>query len=73
MADESFKELGVWRRVVIIVLAPIVCAVSFVVVVAILIPCGIWNGVVWSLYWLRYKFFGVPIPPKCPFPPEDAS
>jgi ABC-type transport system involved in cytochrome c biogenesis permease subunit len=73
MVDESFRELPVWRRIILLLLAPIVMPVSFVVVAAILIPCAIWNGVVWSLYWVRYKLFGVPIPPKCPLPPENVS
>ncbi|MHC4068356.1 MAG: hypothetical protein ACYS18_04570 [Planctomycetota bacterium] len=64
--NKSFEEPSLWRRIIIWLLAPIVMVVSFVVVGVILIPCAIWNGFVWSLYWVRYKVFGIPIPPKCP-------
>ncbi|MHC4068796.1 MAG: nucleotidyltransferase family protein [Planctomycetota bacterium] len=66
--NKSFDEPSLWRRVIGWLLAPIVMPVSFIVVVIILIPCAIWNGFVWSLYWVRYKVFGIPIPPK--YPPE---
>lgn len=73
MANERFNEFPLCRRIILLLLAPIVMLASFVVLAAILIPCAIWNGLVSLLYWLRYKLFGVPIPPKYPFPPEDAS
>ena len=72
MANKSFKELPAWRRLVLLLLMPIVLTTSFIVLAIIMIPCAIWNGIVWSLYWARYKLFGIPIPPKGFIPPEDA-
>ena len=64
--NKSLDEQPLWRRIIVFLLAPIVMLVSFIVVAVIMIPCAIWNGFVWSLYWVRYKLFGIPIPPKCP-------
>jgi hypothetical protein len=37
----------------------------------ILLPVAIWNGIVYLIYWVRYKFTGKPIPPKAPLPPNS--
>ena len=70
MTDQRFKKIRVFRYILILLLIPIVLPVSFIVVMLIVIPCAVWNAIVWSIYWLRFKLFGVPIPPKCPVPPE---
>ena len=62
--DRNFGELPHWRRATIVVLIPLVLpALLFVVLFLSLVMA--WNSFVYSLHWLRWKLFGVSIPPMC--------
>jgi hypothetical protein len=62
----NFGQLPLWRRVILLLLAPIVFPVSLLVVLLFLTPVAIVNGICYGVYWVRWKIVGVPIPPKAP-------
>ncbi len=52
------------RRFVVLLLTLIVMPIGFICVFLILLPVCIWNGAMWCIYWLRWKLYGIPLPPK---------
>jgi hypothetical protein len=62
----QFGQLPLWRRIVLLMLAPIVFLVSLLVVLLFLAPVALVNGCCYVVYWVRWKMLGVPIPPKAP-------
>jgi hypothetical protein len=67
---QDFSEWPLSKKVLMTPLLPIVFLSGFVVLMLILLPVAIWNGIVYLIYWVRYKFTGKPIPPKAPLPPN---
>jgi hypothetical protein len=66
----NFGDLPLWRRVVLVVLIPFVLpAVALVFLLLTLIL--VWNSSVYGVYWLRWKMFGIPIPPLGPQSPAE--
>jgi hypothetical protein len=55
--------LIILKRVVLVLLIPVVFPVAVVFMVLLLIPIACWNSAVYAVLWLRWKCFGVPIPP----------
>jgi putative effector of murein hydrolase len=64
----NFGELPLWRRAIIVVLIPFVLP-GLVLVVLLLLLAMAWNSFVYGVHWLRWKLYGVPIPPMYPPPP----
>lgn len=64
----NFGDLPRWRRAILVVLIPFVLPAFALVFLFLMLIFG-WNlGICW-VYWLRWKVFGVPIPPLGPQPP----
>ena len=62
----NFSNASWWQRLVLIVLAPVVLPISFLAILAILLPVALWNLAVLCCYWVRYQLTGKAIPPKGP-------
>jgi hypothetical protein len=66
----NFGDLPLCRRVIIVVLVPFVLpAIALVFLFLTLIL--VWNSGVYGGYWLRWKMFGIPIPPLGPLHPAE--
>ena len=62
----KFRDLPLWRRAILVVLAPLVFPVSLLAVLLILTPVAIVNSNCYAVYWFRWKLTGTPVPPKAP-------
>jgi hypothetical protein len=65
----QLSDLPLWRRVIIIVMIPFVLPAMLLLVLLLLLAMA-WNEFGYGVYWVRWKLFGVPIPPMCPPPTE---
>jgi hypothetical protein len=60
----GWGELPWWERVLMAPLAVVVFPISLAALLAVLLPVALWHAAVWSLYWVRFRVAGIPIPPK---------
>ena len=60
----EWDQLPWWKRLLLAPLAMVMLPVSLAALLAILLPIALWNAAVWSLYWVRFRVAGMPIPPK---------
>lgn len=60
------------KRVGRMALIPIVFPAALLGLLIILLPIALIQLAGYGLYWLRYRLFGVPIPPTAP-PPGDET
>jgi hypothetical protein len=66
MSARAFGELPLWRRILLIMLIPLVLPVSLLFVLCLLLGVSSWNSIIYGIYWVRWKVFGTPIPPLGP-------
>jgi len=52
------------RRIMLVILAPVVFVIGFVFIVMLAVVVGGWNASVFAYCWMRWKLLGIPIPPK---------
>lgn len=69
--EKGWSELPWWKRLVAIILVPVVMPLSLIVVLAILLPLLILQITFYAFYKARFRLFGVPMPPVNL--PDDAT
>ncbi len=63
MAD--WTRVPRWKKLLFPFFVPFIL-ITFAAVLVLLLPIALWNGLVWSGCWIRFKLTGIPIPPKGP-------